>query len=399
MTKMSCPELPDQAEILRSVIESLPEGIIVADSSGSYRIFNRAAQEILGLGPLEVHPTDWARAYGYSLFDGFIPYPADQLPLGRALRGEEVHGHEIFIRNEHVPEGRWIEASAGPWRDASGTTRGAVVLFSYIDEKKAARELNARLLGLVEQQRTDLDAGQAIQQRLYPKAVPLFPGFDIAGAAYPAESLCGDYYDFFPMLGDGLGLTVAEVCRQGIGPSILMAQARACLRLLARTHADVGEILGQLNETLTVDGSEQEPVTQLLVRLDRTTRELVYSNAGHPSGILIDGTGAVREELRAGEIPLGLSAGRSFPSSPAIRLETGDILVLYTDGLTECRGADGSELGRPRVLELVQTHRHRSAGEILAGLLEEVARFREGPQRDDMTLIVVKTEENCGPGS
>lgn len=390
----------DRVEILQSVLESLPEGVIVADLAGSYRIFNSAARQVLGVGPQDLHPTDWTRADGDALLDGSIPDSVGPLPLDRALRGEEIHGHEIFIRNSHVPNGRWIEASAGPWKDAAGTNRGAVILLHDIDEKKSARETNERLLAMVEKaerlrsrkQRAQVNAGRAIQQRLYPKEAPSVPGFDIVGAAYPADSLCGDYYDFFPMLGDGFGLTVADVCGHGIGPSILMAQARAYLRMLARSHVDVGEILRQLNEILTVEGSQREFVTQILVRLDPEARALVYANAGHPPGILVSGTGDARRELRPSGIPLGFFADRTFASSSSIPLETGDVLVLFTDGLTECPGADGEELGRPRVVELIQNHRHRCAAEILAALGEEVAGFRAGPQVDDMTLIVAKVE-------
>lgn len=388
--------LPDQAKVLESVIECLPDGVIVADRSGTFLIFNAAARQILGRGPQDVPPADWVRTYGYHLPDGVTPYPSDQLPLARALRGEEVQNAEIFIRNERVPDGRWINASAMPWRDESGVTHGALVIFRDVSDKKKSLELNERLSNVVEQSerhQVQLDAAHVIQQRLYPKEAPQTPGFDIAGAAYPAESLCGDYYDFFPMPGGCLGMTIADVCGHGLGPSILMAQARAYLRSLALTHADVGEVLRRLNEILTVEGSEREFVTQILVRLDPDARTLVYTNAGHPPGFLLDQGGEVREELRACNLPLGLYADRLYPSSRAIRLEPGDLLVLFTDGITECSGRAGGEFGNEGVLEIVRRHRRDPARRILDALYEAASGFRfKGPQLDDMTAIVCKHE-------
>jgi twitching motility protein PilJ len=299
--------LSDQVKVLESVIECLPDGVIVADRSGRFLIFNNAAEQILGTRPRDVRSTDWARTYGYFLPDGVTPYPNDQLPLARALRGEEVTAAEIFVRNGQVPDGRWINARALPWRDETGATRGALLVFRDVSDTKRSGELNERLSNVVEQtadsvmitessgkivyvnpafERTtgysreealgrtprllssgqhdreffqqlwdtvlggkvfrgtlvnrrktgeifhseqtitpiagadgrreylvsvakditerlrnernqaQLEAARAIQERLYPRKAPQIPGFDIAGAVHPADSLCGDYYDF-----------------------------------------------------------------------------------------------------------------------------------------------------------------------------------------------------------
>ena len=423
------------------------------------------------------------------------------------MRGEEVRNTEIFIRNEGVPEGRWINASALPWSDEAATTRGALVIFRDVSEEKRLRELNERLSNVVEQtadsviitesdgtivyvnpafERTtgysrdeavgrtpqllssgnhdrdffqelwdtllagrvfrgtlvnrkkngeifhaeqtispiagadgrseylvsvakditerlrierhqvQLDAAHEIQQRLYPKEAPQIPGFDIAGAAHPAEALCGDYYDFFPMAGECLGITVADVCGHGVGPSILMAQARAYLRSLALTHPDVGEVFCRLNEILAGEGSHREYVTQILLRLDPEARTLVYTNAGHPAGFLLDGNGSVREGLESGDLPLGIFTDRHYRSSHQIQLEPGDLAVLFTDGITESGGPSVGEFGTDRILELVKSHRHESAHRILEALHQAASSFRsEGPQLDDMTAIVCKIEDQA----
>jgi sigma-B regulation protein RsbU (phosphoserine phosphatase) len=494
--------LSDQVKVLESVIECLPDGVIVADRSGRFLIFNNAAEQILGTRPRDVRSTDWARTYGYFLPDGVTPYPNDQLPLARALRGEEVTAAEIFVRNGQVPDGRWINARALPWRDETGATRGALLVFRDVSDTKRSGELNERLSNVVEQtadsvmitessgkivyvnpafERTtgysreealgrtprllssgqhdreffqqlwdtvlggkvfrgtlvnrrktgeifhseqtitpiagadgrreylvsvakditerlrnernqaQLEAARAIQERLYPRKAPQIPGFDIAGAVHPADSLCGDYYDFFPMPGDCLGITIADVMGHGVGPSILMAQARAYLRTLALTSSNVGEILSQLNRILTVEGSQREFVTQILLRLDPDARTLVFANAGHPSGFLLDRNGDVREELRSGGIPLGFFADRLYSSSRAIRLEPGDVVVLFTDGIAESSDLAGSEFGTRGVLELIRHHRRDPAHQILEALNKAACSFQSGgPQLDDMTAVVFK---------
>jgi PAS domain S-box-containing protein len=494
----------DQVKAMEFVVDCLPDGVIVADQSGKFLLFNTAAQQILGLVPPHALPTDRGRVNGIGLSAGVISYPTAQLPLVQALRGEKINATEILIRNEHVPDGRWISASALPWRDETGAVHGALLIVRDVGEERKSRELNERLSNVVEQtadsviiteangtivyvnpafeqttgysrnevlgrnprllrsgrhdgefyktlwdtvlkggvfrgtlinrkkngdlfhaeqtispiagadgrcqflvsvakditdrlrnerNEAQLDAARSIQQRLYPREAPQVPGFDIAGAVNPAESLCGDYYDFFPMSGGGLGMTVADVCGHGVGPSILMAQARAYLRSLALAHPDVGEVLCRLNEILTVDGSEREFVTQILVRLAPDVRTLVYANAGHPAGILLGGDGQVREGLGSCGLPLGILTDRVYPTSRVIRMEPGDIVVLFTDGITECCGPTGSEFGTERVLDVVRSHRRDVAHKILKALYDAASGFRSAaPQDDDMTAIICKVE-------
>jgi sigma-B regulation protein RsbU (phosphoserine phosphatase) len=172
-----------------------------------------------------------------------------------------------------------------------------------------------------------------------------------------------------------------------------MAQARAYLRSLALTHADVGEILRRLNDILTVEGSQREFVTQILLRLDPDAGTLVYTNAGHPSGFLLDRNGDVRQELRSGGIPLGLFSDRPYLSSRAIRLEPGELVVLFTDGIIESIGRARGEFGAGGVLETVKSHRRDPASRILEALYDTARGFcSDEPQLDDMTAVVCKVE-------
>src|SRR5205823_140627 len=127
--------LRKQTDILQSVLDSMGDGVVVADETGRFLIFNPAAEQILGIGATDASPQDWSSRYGLYLPDAITPYPASELPLARAMHGEAVEGVEIFVRHEKVPDGVWVSVNARPLRDETGAQRGGVVVFSDITER------------------------------------------------------------------------------------------------------------------------------------------------------------------------------------------------------------------------------------------------------------------------
>src|SRR5205823_487902 len=121
--------LRHQTRLLRSILDSMSDGVVVADEHGKFWHFNPAAEQILGIGPSEVHPDEWTAYYGCFLADQCTPYPPQELPLARAMRGEAVNGAEVFIRNAQTPDGVWLSANARPLKDETGLVRGGVVVF------------------------------------------------------------------------------------------------------------------------------------------------------------------------------------------------------------------------------------------------------------------------------
>ncbi len=132
-------------DLLQSIFQSVSDGVIVADRDGRFLLFNRAAREILGLAPVDDGPVAWPAAYGCYLPDKKTPYPAESLPLARALRGERVRDAEIFVRNDGRPDGAWISANSAPLLDAEGKTRGGVVVFRDVTERRENDEVVRRL--------------------------------------------------------------------------------------------------------------------------------------------------------------------------------------------------------------------------------------------------------------
>jgi PAS domain S-box-containing protein len=133
-------ELQEARERLASILESIGEGVVVADQNGKFTVFNPAAERILGLGATATGPGEWSETYGVFLPDGVTPFPAEELPLPRAIRGESSNDVELHIRNPRVPAGTSISVSGSPIRGADGSIRGGVVVFRDIAERKRAEE-------------------------------------------------------------------------------------------------------------------------------------------------------------------------------------------------------------------------------------------------------------------
>jgi PAS domain S-box-containing protein len=172
-------------KVLESLIHELPVGVMVSDEKGKIVSFNATAQRILGCEALDVDPDDRTRTYGCHLPDTVTPFPADQFPLTRALRGEVVTDAEIFVRNEHVPSGVWISASAAPWRDEDGGVSGGVVVLHDITTLKRSLEDIKRLSSAVEQ-----TADAVIITDMKGTIIYVNPGFEQM-TGYPREEAVG----------------------------------------------------------------------------------------------------------------------------------------------------------------------------------------------------------------
>jgi len=232
---------------------------------------------------------------------------------------------------------------------------------------------------------------QEIQQRLYPGESPKLPGFDIAGALFPATATAGDYFDYIPMLEGCLGIVLGDVSSHGMGPALLMSETRACLRTLALMYADVGDILTRANRLLAADSNDFHFVTLAMMRLDPSSRSMVYASAGQ-RGYLF-GEGLETTVLDSTSIPLGVRPDTVVPAAGTMTLQPGNLVVFFTDGVVEAESPGRVRFGVARALQVIRSERARPAREIIAALHDEVLGFcRNQPPQDDMTIVVVKVE-------
>lgn len=232
-----------------------------------------------------------------------------------------------------------------------------------------------------------------IQQGLFPAALPAHEGFEVAGLALPAEAAGGDYYDFIPMPDDELAVVIGDISGHGLGPSLLMAETRACLRALASSTCDVCEILSRANRLLRADFGGERFVTILFARLDTRARTLEFVNAGHPDGYVLDAAGELRHVLKSKAMPLGLHPPSDFPSPERLALEPGDLVLLVTDGVLDARSPQNKEFGAVRLLEVARTCRDKSAQRIAETLCCQAREFTGQPaQEDDITAVALKVK-------
>ena len=255
----------------------------------------------------------------------------------------------------------------------------------------AVRREQKRAEEQLRETREEFRVAREIQQRLFPKTSPQPGPFDIAGATHPAQATGGDYFDYVAMADGCLGIVVADVTGHGVGPALLMAETRAYLRSLAMNAADVGEILTGTHRALADDVDLERYVTLLLAKLDPQSQSLTYASAGHPTGYILDASGAVKALLKPTGVPFGAPLKAPYAAAPPIPLAVGDIVLLVTDGIEEATSPDNEFFGVQRILDLVRGHAQNTAQQILQALENAVREFSHNqPQLDDMTVAVVK---------
>lgn len=230
---------------------------------------------------------------------------------------------------------------------------------------------------------------RAIQSSLLPSKSPQLAGLEIAGSSEPAEWTSGDYFDYF-LLPDGSLITlVGDVSGHGTGPALLMTETRAYVRAFAQNQCDVGQVLTLTNRALANDVSYGQFVTMFAARIYPETRTLEFASAGQDAHLLhADGS---RDVLASTSPPLGVLGDLDIPTSPTLELNSGDMLLLITDGLNETRNAAKEQWGIEAVLDEAARQRNASAQEIVQGLLENARAFRgsDSPE-DDNTAVIVK---------
>jgi len=274
-------------------------------------------------------------------------------------------------------------------------------LMMSLAEQAALALHNSESLNLqIERKQLDLDLSIAsgIQQMLLPSQSTVFRGVDIDARYAPAQRVGGDLFDIFVMSPTRLGVAVADVSGKGIAASLYMAVCRTNLRQIAPRHVSPAQALVELNRTMGADIHGDLYVTVLFAVIDISANCVTFARAGHELPLFArrdPATGNYLTHLvRSEGMPVGLVPDELFSSAIEDRIEpfdTGDTLVLYTDGVTEAPNEEEKEFSSARLGDVVRALHMRSAREINDGILESVRRFSgDAGQRDDLTLVTVK---------
>src|ERR1700730_6168518 len=237
------------------------------------------------------------------------------------------------------------------------------------------------------EQEHEIAEARAIQEGFLPKEIAQLPGYEIAGAWQSARVVGGDYFDVLPFDGETCGLCIADVAGKGLPAALLMSNLQAAVRGLASPSLAPEELCARLNALLYRNMASDRFVTLFYAPLDGPARRLQYVSAGHNPPFVLHADGS-HDRLREGGVVLGVFANQLFESG-VVQLQSGDRMVLYTDGVTEAWNSEDEEFGEERLLRVLQENPARTAAEIQAKILQAASELSHGIWQDDPPLLVL----------
>ena len=228
-----------------------------------------------------------------------------------------------------------------------------------------------------------------IQKNFLPREEPRFEGYEICGGNRGCYQIGGDYYDFIPFEDGRLGVAIADVSGCGVGPSLLMASLRASLHAELGARASLTALASRLNAFVHKSSESHTFITFFFGILDAATGTMTYVNAGHNPPILLEAGGGMRR-LESTGFCLGMFSGVDYTAGSA-GLAPGDLLCLFTDGITEGRNAGGEDFGEERLLALLRGSAGAEAPSVMAKIFDEVREFTGCAEPcDDMTVVLIR---------
>lgn len=261
-----------------------------------------------------------------------------------------------------------------------------------------ARLIEERMVKL--RMERDLALARQIQLDVLPKDLPECEGYDLATFSQPADETGGDIYDLVKLAYDRtagieqpspLVILLADATGHGIGPALSVTQARAMLRIGLRFSDNLDELVANINRQLEEDLAANRFITAFLGILDPSQHQLVYHAAGQGPLLHYRAADARCDVFNASTVPLGIFAEPPLETPEPIELARGDFFVLLTDGFYEYQNDHEQSFGDERVTQVIKTHAHQSANEVLQHLLTALRSFARGaPQADDLTAIILK---------
>ncbi len=285
---------------------------------------------------------------------------------------------------------------------------GILTAFNKIQAEKFTSE-DLRLLGIIAAQsaqiienarlyeeekallrmKEELNLARQIQNDLLPSQIPHIPGYDLGGISVPAESVGGDYFDFISIDDHRLAVCLADVSGKGLLAALLMSNLQAIIRSQTMMPGSVAGCLERSNQLLYRNTAAHKFATLFFGILDFQTNNFYYANAGHDRPFLISASGDV-QELQAAGLPLGFLENVTYHEND-FQFKPNDLLVIYTDGVSEAMNQQEEEFGVQAIIQYVTQNHHQSAMQIINGLIQHLKEHAGGfPQSDDITVMVVK---------
>lgn len=297
------------------------------------------------------------------------------VPLGVA---DKVFG--IIYADSPMAEGRFTEDH--------------LKVLTTLASVAAIRVENARLVeARLQQERLEreLQLASEIQQRFQPAAPPQVPGYELQGISFPCYEIGGDYYDFINREDGRLVIALGDVSGKGTAAALLMSSLHAAIHAQTGSHETLVETISAVNNYLADNIPPNRFVTLFFAELDPESGAVSFLNAGHNPPLIVHAAGTV-EQLASGGLPLGIRANADYREGRT-HLQPGDVLVIYSDGVTEAASPNGEEFGATRLYEVVARNVDASAAGIRDRIESALTKFSQGTQAaDDITLVIVKRQ-------
>ena len=297
------------------------------------------------------------------------------VPLGVA---EQVFG--IIYADSPIAEGRFTEDH--------------LKVLTTLASVAAIRVENARLVELrLQQERLEreLQLASEIQQRFQPTAPPFVQGYELQGISFPCYEIGGDYYDFIRRADGRLVIALGDVSGKGTAAALLMSSLHAAVHAQASSHDSLVDTISAVNRYLADNIPPNRFVTLFYAELDPDSGAVSFLNAGHNPPLIVHAAGTV-EQLASGGLPLGIKRDADYREGRT-QLQQGDVLVIYSDGVTEATSPSGEEFGSTRLYEVVARNVDASAAGIRDRIESALTKFSQGTRAvDDITLVIVKRQ-------
>jgi serine phosphatase RsbU (regulator of sigma subunit)/anti-sigma regulatory factor (Ser/Thr protein kinase) len=367
---------------LLAVLDAVDEAIIFRDRQGVARVINQRAGDLFGIEPdrfLGGPVVELLRAIAKETEE-----PEDFMEAFQTLR--EAPSAELRLSVEQlIPARRRLRLYSAPTFDEDGGLVGRIDVFTDVSDAVARAEQVEVLYDSARK------TAESYQRALLPDQVPNLPRVSLVAhyvAAAGRRAVCGDFYDFVTLRDGRMAIVLGDVC--GIGPLAAndAALTRYTLRSLAATENDPGALLRSINELVHSQSSSERFVRILLGVLDPERAVLEYANAGHVPPVLYRSARGEVEWLAEGGMPLGIEDGSDYKVT-RIELEPGDMLVFYTDGLTEAP-RHGRPFGQGKFTDIVGEYGVGTPGELVQALRRSVDLWVSGELRDDLALVVTQ---------
>ncbi|HBG04197.1 MAG: histidine kinase [Geobacteraceae bacterium GWC2_58_44] len=362
-----------------AALEAAANAIVITDGDGVVIWVNQAFTRMTG------YRLDEAVRRDMSFLKSELHDAKFYQDLREAINAGQVWQGEMINRRKNgtlYPE----EQTITPVTDERGGIKHFICIKQDITERKVAQQAlleNASML-------KEMEIAKQIQLSLLPPSPPIVAGIDCYGLCVPATHIGGDYYDMF-LHGDQLSMVIADVSGHSVGAALIMVETRSVLRAQIETLQGPSEIVSALNELLHEDLSRAELfITMSYLSYNTVTRELRYTNAGHPPSLLYRASNSSFLELDAEGLVLGVQRGVQF-EEPTVQVASGDLLLLYTDGIIEAEGAQGELFGARRLREVLAAQHRRPAAGVIAAVLSAVRAFTGASSfKDDISMLLCK---------